>query len=64
MKKLFYVVPVLIIGLCSCAKDLYNRPVTIDQMEFTNKAGEKYEEQFGRVNGWFLQKVKALEAEK
>ncbi|WP_276498418.1 hypothetical protein [Pontibacter litorisediminis] len=65
MKKPSYIALVLLSGLlCSCAKDLCNRPVTIDRVEFTNKAGEKYDEQFGRVNSWFLQKIKALETEK
>ncbi|GHA64803.1 hypothetical protein GCM10007389_16930 [Pontibacter akesuensis] len=33
-------------------------------MEFTNTAGAKYEEQFQRVNNWFVQKIEGLEKEK
>ena len=52
------------ISLSSCKKDLYRRPVTIDRVEFTNSAGAIYDEQFQRVNGWFLQKLKSFEEEK
>ncbi|GAB3825087.1 hypothetical protein [Pontibacter rugosus] len=61
MKKLPHVLLLLLLGLSSCTKNVYTRPVTIDGVEFTNKAGDKYEAQFQRVNGWFLQRIKALE---
>ncbi|PRY14981.1 hypothetical protein CLV24_103220 [Pontibacter ummariensis] len=64
MKTPFYPSLLLLLGLLSCTPDIYKRPVTIDQLEFSNTAGEKYEEQFQRVNGWFLQKIKGLEEEK
>ncbi|MBC5994119.1 hypothetical protein [Pontibacter cellulosilyticus] len=66
MKKLLYfpVMLTLCLFVFSCTRDVYQRPVTIDKMEFTNKAGEKYDAQFNRVNNWFLLKLKELEREK
>ncbi|GAB3195099.1 DNA-binding MltR family transcriptional regulator [Pontibacter aydingkolensis] len=55
---------VICLGLPSCRKELYKRPVTINRLEFTNNAGEKYDYQFNRVNDWFLQKIEKLEQEK
>ena len=64
MKKLLPLLVAVAACLCACTRDLYTRPVTIDKLEFTNSAGEKYDYQFSRVNGWFLQKIEALEQEK
>lgn len=66
MKKLLYFTALLVVCLyaSSCTRDLYKRPVTIDTIEFTNNAGDKYGAQFNRVNDWFLQKIAVLEKEK
>ena len=55
---------VLCLGTQSCRKELYKRPVTIDRFEFTNTAGEKYEERFQKVNTFFVKKIKTFEEEK
>ncbi|WP_347157637.1 hypothetical protein [Pontibacter chitinilyticus] len=50
------------ISLLSCTKDVYKRPITIDQLEFANKAGQVYQQQFQQVNAWYLQKLDSLQA--
>ncbi|WP_299818337.1 hypothetical protein [uncultured Pontibacter sp.] len=66
MKKLLYFSALILTGLFawSCTPDLYQRPVTIDKLTFSNNAGDKYDYQFNRVNGWFLQKIETLGQEK
>ena len=66
MRKLLYFPVALTLCLLtfSCTRDVYQRPVTINKLEFTNNAGQKYDYQFSRVNHWFLQKIEKLEEEK
>lgn len=66
MKQLIILTLALVfcLGTQSCRRELYKRPVTIDKLEFSNKAGEKYEEQFQKVNRFFVQRIKVYEQEK
>ncbi|WP_439880824.1 hypothetical protein ACSX1A_16920 [Pontibacter sp. MBLB2868] len=66
MKQLLIIALALVLGLGiqSCRNELYKRPVTIDKFEFTNTAGEKYEEQFQKVNKIYVKRIKTFEEEK
>ncbi len=56
----YYLIAALLLLLSGCTPQVYQRPVTIDRLEVVNTAGQSYQAQFQRVNGWLLRRIDSL----